>query len=69
MTKFYERNADLLAQTLWKKAYPHLNYEEVVFQTYGKAKEEIKKQSPANDKLYYSEYSYKRLEVNLKIAR
>jgi hypothetical protein len=35
MNKFYERNCDTYAVTMWKKAYPDIDHELVIEQLYG----------------------------------
>lgn len=48
ITKFYEKNCDTLAMSLWKKAYPDVDHEAIVSKVYSQVETEVNK-SPFMD--------------------
>jgi len=70
VTKFYEKNCDIFAHKIWKKAYPDLDHAKVVSEVYGKMESQIIS-LPYLDQadLYNSTYTYNRLEVNNKLVK
>lgn len=70
VTKYYEKNCDILAHQLWKKAYPEYDASEAVEDTYGKLDRHITALPYLDSaEMYHSNYTYKRLDVNRKLAK
>ena len=42
MTKFYEKNCDIFAHQIWKKAYPNVDYSSVIDNTYREVEKFVK---------------------------
>ncbi|TNV83821.1 hypothetical protein FGO68_gene14586 [Halteria grandinella] len=70
VTKYYEKNCDIMAMQMWKKAYQVEDPEKIVEEVYGKMERKIEA-LPYLDKaeLYHSTYTYKRLDVNKKLVK
>ena len=65
MTKYYEKNCDIFAQQLWKKAYPEADHHSIVNQVFTKVEGHIQSLPYLDqNEHYHSTYTYKRLEVN-----
>ena len=69
MTKFYEKNCDMYALKFFMKAYPEVEIEPLINDVYGRLDRHIKS-IPYLDpnELYSSNYTYDRLNVNLKLS-
>lgn len=70
MTKFYEKNSETMAMRIWMKAYPEIQHQNAVFETYSQVDKMINSLPMVDSGKYFDQYySFNRLAINQKIIK
>lgn len=59
VNKYYEKNCDIYAMQLWKKAYPSVDHEKIIENVYGKMQKNIESLPNIDTTtMFHSYYTY-----------